>query len=185
MLPHDEKKRIARESGLFYIEGDIDWKASDFLVEEIQFFIAKGLASGKYPDLTFTIDSGGGLVEAGLSIYDTIVAYPGSTKTVVFPRAGSVATSILQAGDKRVITPNGKVLFHYMSTRMNFNILSDPDKLNGELEKLKELHESLIKTRKRLTIGREELLALYEEEAWIYLDEILSQQPVFFYRSST
>ena len=65
-------------------------------------------------DITFYINSPGGIVTDGLAIYDTMQFVKPDIQTVCTGMAASMASVLLVAGTKgkRKILPNGKVLIH-------------------------------------------------------------------------
>lgn len=72
------------------------------------------LASVSNEDITMMINSPGGSVTAGLSIYDTMCAIPCDVSTVCIGMAASMGAFLLAAGTKgkRYATPNSEVMIH-------------------------------------------------------------------------
>ncbi len=54
----------------------------------------------------------GGDVQAGMAIYQALVDHPAEITTIVDGEAASIASVILQAGDKRKISRGGMVMIH-------------------------------------------------------------------------
>jgi ATP-dependent Clp endopeptidase proteolytic subunit ClpP len=70
-------------------------------------------------ELEFVINSPGGGVHDGFALFDTLrlVAADGRrVKTIATGYAASMGGILLQAGDKRVVTPNAWVMVHEVST---------------------------------------------------------------------
>ena len=65
-------------------------------------------------DISFYINSPGGLVTAGLAIYDTMQYIRPDVSTVCIGQAASAASLLLMAGakDKRHALPNAKIMVH-------------------------------------------------------------------------
>ncbi len=65
-------------------------------------------------DIAFYINSSGGLVSAGLAIYDTMQYIRPDVSTVCIGQAASAASLLLMAGakDKRNALPNANILVH-------------------------------------------------------------------------
>lgn len=63
-------------------------------------------------EVTIYLNSGGGDVNAGLFMYDTIAKYRGHVHIHVLNRAWSMASVILQAGDLRTAEPNATIMYH-------------------------------------------------------------------------
>lgn len=69
--------------------------------------------NGLTGDLDIYINSGGGSVFSGMSIYNILNRYAGGTKTVyVDGLAGSIASVIAMAGDKIVMPKNSFLMIH-------------------------------------------------------------------------
>ena len=63
-------------------------------------------------DITIYINSPGGQVRAGLSIYDVMQAIPCKIRTVCVGTAASMAAVLFTAGDRREMLRHGELLIH-------------------------------------------------------------------------
>lgn len=63
--------------------------------------------------ITIIMNNLGGDVQHGMAIYDAIKACKSEVIIKVFGHAMSMGSIILQAADKRVMSPNSKVMIHY------------------------------------------------------------------------
>lgn len=63
-------------------------------------------------EITIYINSPGGSVSAGLTIYDVMRAIPCPIRTVCFGLAASMAAVLFAAGARREILPHGEVMIH-------------------------------------------------------------------------
>jgi ATP-dependent Clp protease protease subunit len=66
--------------------------------------------------ITIILNSPGGDVYHGLAIYDAIKACTNEVIIIVYGMAMSMGSWILQAGDRRILAPNSRVMIHYGST---------------------------------------------------------------------
>ena len=68
-------------------------------------------------DISFYINSPGGVVSAGLAIYDTMQYIRSPVSTLCIGQAASMGSLLLCAGakDKRYVTPNARVMIHQPS----------------------------------------------------------------------
>lgn len=83
-----------------------------------QFGIALAWLNAAGSDLiTVYIDSGGGDIIAGLDMYDALRASRAPTVGIVYRRANSAASVILQGCKKRQIMENAGVLIHHIRVR--------------------------------------------------------------------
>jgi ATP-dependent Clp protease protease subunit len=69
-------------------------------------------------DINFYINSPGGSVTAGLSIYDTMQFIKAPVSTIVMGQACSMGSFLAQAGEpgKRLILPNARTMIHRVSS---------------------------------------------------------------------
>lgn len=70
------------------------------------------LDSINHNEITVYINSPGGSVYAGLSIFDTMNIIESPIKTVCVGMAASMASILLTAGDKRYALPHSRVMIH-------------------------------------------------------------------------
>jgi ATP-dependent Clp endopeptidase proteolytic subunit ClpP len=68
--------------------------------------------SGNKP-ITIIMNNPGGDTYHGLAIYDAIKSCKNKVTILVYGMAMSMGAWILQAADKRILSPNSKVMFHY------------------------------------------------------------------------
>lgn len=88
---------------------NIDWGCYSRVRDSLTLLTARGS-----PRIKILIDSAGGSVDAGLSIYDTLMAYQGGADGVVVGRANSMAAILLQACKNRRCARHGSVLIHHV-----------------------------------------------------------------------
>ena len=93
---------------------DINAEEADKIVEQL--LKLDTIKSNK--DITFYINSPGGLVSAGLAIYDAMKMVKSNVKTICIGRCSSMAAVLLSGGTKgkRYITPNSEVMIHEVSS---------------------------------------------------------------------
>ncbi len=102
------------DNRIIRLNGDINTEEGDKIVEQL----LKLDATKSKKDIIFYINSPGGLVSAGLAIYDTMQMVKSNIKTVCLGRCSSMAAILLSGGTKgkRYITPNSEVMIHEMSS---------------------------------------------------------------------
>jgi ATP-dependent Clp protease protease subunit len=86
------------------------------------------------------INSDGGLIEDGYAIYNLISALPNEVEGVVIGSCHSMASIILQACDKRTITPYGSIMLHIGSAS-----IPDNHAMNVEIE-AEEMRKERLRT---------------------------------------
>ena len=91
-----------------WLTGEITSEVADAVISQILHLDAED------PDaeITMYIDSPGGSVTAGLSIYDVMQAVSADIHTVCVGTAASMAAVLFAAGDRREILRHGEVMIH-------------------------------------------------------------------------
>lgn len=94
-------------------------------------------------DITMYINSGGGSVSSGLSIYDVMNMIKSDVRTICIGCAASMASVLLINGTKgkRFILPNAEIMIHEVSS---FN-MGKFTELKDRLDHTKSLNDRLMK----------------------------------------
>lgn len=120
-----------------WLTGEITSEVADAVISQILHLDAED------PDaeITMYIDSPGGSVTAGLSIYDVMQAVSADIHTVCVGTAASMAAVLFAAGDRREILRHGEVMIHdpLVSGGISGSALTVQDKSNRLMEKRKVL----------------------------------------------
>lgn len=106
---YDLYSRLLKDRVVF-ISGAIDTNTANSIVAQLLFLEAQDRES----DIYIYISSPGGLVSAGLSIYDTMCYVEPDIVTLCYGQAASMASILLCAGTKgkRYILSNAEVMIH-------------------------------------------------------------------------
>ena len=124
-----------------WLTGEITSELADAVISQILHLDAEN------PDaeITLYIDSPGGSVTAGLSIYDVMQAVSADIHTVCVGTAASMAAVLFAAGDRREILRHGEVMIHdpLVSGGISGSALTVQDKSNRLMEKRKVLSSIL------------------------------------------
>ena len=120
-----------------WISGEINSELADAVISQILHLDAEDPAS----EITLYINSPGGSVAAGLSIYDVMQAVTASIRTVCVGTAASMAAVLFAAGNRREIMKHGEVMIHdpLVSGGISGSALTVQDKSNRLMEKRKVL----------------------------------------------
>ena len=123
-------------------------------------------------DIAFYINSPGGVVSAGLAMYDTMQYIRSPVSTVCIGQAASMGSLLLCAGakDKRYALPHSRIMVHQPSGGAQ-----------GQATDIEIQAREILKVRKRLNeiyvhhTGRtyEEVVALTDRDNWMTAEEAL------------
>ncbi|PYV13521.1 MAG: ATP-dependent Clp endopeptidase proteolytic subunit ClpP [Acidobacteria bacterium] len=106
---YDIYSRLLRDN-IIFIGTPIDDNIANLVTAQLLFLEAEDPEK----DVSLYINSPGGVVSAGLAIYDTIQFIRPDVATICIGQAASVAALLLMAGTqgKRAVLPNARVLIH-------------------------------------------------------------------------
>lgn len=106
---YDIYSRLLKE-GIVFLGGPIDDDVANLVIAQFLFL------SSEYPkkDIQLYINSPGGVVSAGLAIYDTMQFVAPDIQTICIGQAASAAAVLLAAGTKgkRFALPNSRMMIH-------------------------------------------------------------------------
>jgi len=109
---YDIYSRLLKERVIFLV-GPIDDYMANVIVAQLLFLEAENPEK----DISLYINSPGGIVTAGLAIYDTMRFIKPDVSTICVGQAASMGSFLLAAGakGKRYILPNSRVMIHQPS----------------------------------------------------------------------
>ena len=137
-------------------------------------------------DIAFYINSPGGVVTAGLAIYDTMQYIRAPVSSVCMGMAASMGSLLLTAGEKgkRFSLPNGRIMVHQPSGGAQ-----------GQATDIEIQAREILKTRQRLNeiyvkhtgqpieeiekkLERDTYMSAEEAQAFGLVDQVVEQRPV-------
>ncbi len=106
---YDIYSRLLKDR-IIFLSGEINNEMADVAVAQLLFLEAEDPDK----DIMLYINSPGGLVTAGMAIYDTMNYIKAPVSTIVIGMAASMAAVLLAAGTKgkRVALPNAEIMIH-------------------------------------------------------------------------
>lgn len=106
---YDIYSRLLKDR-IIFLSGEINNDVADVVVAQLLFLEAEDPDK----DIMLYINSSGGLVTAGMAIYDTMNYIKAPVSTIVIGMAASMAAVLLAAGTKgkRVALPNAEIMIH-------------------------------------------------------------------------
>jgi ATP-dependent Clp protease protease subunit len=121
--------------------------------------------------VTIYIHSQGGGVDAGFAIYELLRMCASPVITIGVGSVASMAALVLQAGDKRVITPNTTILLHPGSASIKGNLKD----VNAAIQDQMRLHQRFCEiVSKRSGKSLQTIITLCGAETYMDAEESLN-----------
>lgn len=178
---YDIYSRLLKDR-IILLDTDVNEHSASLIVAQLLFLESQG-----NEDINFFINSPGGVVTAGLAIYDTMQFIKPNVSTIVMGQACSMGSLLAQAGaaGKRKMLPNARHMIHQPSggargqaTDMQIQV-EEILKMKRELTQIYVKHNSKNKTFEQLTFDMERDKFMSAQEALEYglIDEIVEKRP--------
>ncbi len=155
-----DKKFI--EQRKIFLWGAVDDKTAKDITDRLMYLEA--IDPGK--DITFYINSPGGIVTSGMVIYDTMQMISSPVSTVCMGMAASMGSLLLSGGakGKRFIFPNGEVMIHQPSGGAR-GVSADLEIMAIQMQKAKELGADIL--AKNCGKTREQIMKDFDRDYWM------------------
>lgn len=174
----DIYSRLLKER-IIMLNGPVEDHMANLIVAQLLFLESENSSK----DISLFVNSPGGVVTAGMSIYDTMQFIKPDVSTFVMGQACSMGSLLAQAGapGKRKMLPNARHMIHQPSggargqaTDMQIQV-EEILKMKKELTGIYEKHNSKGKTFEQLSADMERDKFMSAEEALEYglIDEII------------
>ena len=178
---YDIYSRLLKDR-IVMLDTDVNEHTASLLVAQLLFLESQG-----NEDITMFINSPGGVVTAGMAIYDTMQFIKPDVSTVVMGQACSMGSLLATAGaaGKRKMLPNARHMIHQPSggaggqaTDMEIQV-EEILKMKKNLTQIYVNHNSKGKTYDEFKNDMERDKFMSAEEALEYglIDEIISKRP--------
>jgi ATP-dependent Clp protease protease subunit len=176
---YDIFSRLLKERIIFMI-GQVEERMANLIVAQLLFLEAENSEK----DISLYINSPGGVVTAGMSIYDTMQFIKPDVSTICMGQAASMGSLILTAGakGKRFSLPSSRIMIHQLSGGYQGQA-SDIDihakealKLKDKLNKVMAKHTGQkVETIEKDT-DRDNFFSAKEAVNYGLIDEVLTQR---------
>ncbi len=177
---YDIYSRLLKDR-IVILDTDVNEHSASLIVAQLLFLESQGKE-----DITFFINSPGGIVTAGMAIYDTMQFIRPDVSTVVMGQACSMGSLLAQAGTpgKRKMLPNARHMIHQPSggargqaTDMQIQV-EEILKMKKTLTEIYVKHNSKGKTYEQLLADMERDKFMSAQEALEYglIDEIVTNR---------
>jgi ATP-dependent Clp protease protease subunit len=167
--------RLLRER-IIFLNGPIDDGVSALVCAQLLFLESENPKK----EISLYINSPGGMVTAGMAIYDTMQYIKSPVATLCMGMAASMGSFLLMAGEagQRVALPNARIMLHQPSGGFR-----------GQASDIERHAEDIIKTKRRLneiyakhcnqpievverTLDRDHFMDADEAKAWGIVDHV-------------
>lgn len=173
--------RLLRER-IIFLTGPIDDGVASLVCAQLLFLEAENPTK----DISIYINSPGGLVTAGLAMYDTMQYIRPQVSTVCIGQAASAGSLLLMAGaeGKRYSLPNSKIMIHqpsggYSGQATDFEIHAK--EIIATRRRLNELYvKHCGRTLEEVEQGmeRDNFMTATEAKDWGLVDKVMESRPV-------
>ena len=171
--------RLLRERIIFMV-GPVDDTSASLVVAQLLFLEA----DNPKKEIAMYINSPGGVVSAGLSIYDTMQFIRPKVTTMCVGQAASMGSLLLTAGEKgmRYSLPNSRVMLHQPSGGFQGQAsdiqrhAEDIMKVKRRLNEIYVLHTGQSYETIERTLDRDHFMSAEEAKAFGIIDEVMSKR---------
>lgn len=155
-----DKKFI--EQRKIFLWGAVDDKSAKDITNRLMYLEA--IDPGK--EITFYINSPGGVVTSGMVIYDTMQMISSPVSTVCMGMAASMGSILLSGGEKgkRFIFPNGEVMIHQPSGGGQ-GVSADLEIMAIQMQKVKEMGAEIL--GKNCGKTKEQIMKDFDRDYWM------------------
>ena len=177
---YDLPSRLLRER-IIFVTGQVEATMAASICMQLLFLEAENPKK----EIAMYINSPGGVVTSGLSIYDTMQFIRPKVSTLCTGQAASMGSLLLTAGEKdmRFILPNARVLLHQPSGGFQGQA-SDIERHAEDIVKLKRrLNEIYVKHTGRdydtieRTLDRDFMMTATEAQQFGLVDKVIDKRP--------
>jgi ATP-dependent Clp protease, protease subunit len=177
---YDIYSRMLKER-IIFLTGPVEDHMATLVVAQLLFLEAENPKK----EIAMYINSPGGVVSAGLSIYDTMQFIKPAVSTTVIGQAASMGSLLLTAGEKgmRFSLPNARVMVHQPSGGFQGQA-SDIERHAQDIIKIKRrLNEIYVKHTGQdydsieRTLDRDHFMTAQEAKDFGVIDEVIEKRP--------
>ncbi|MEB2846140.1 ATP-dependent Clp endopeptidase proteolytic subunit ClpP [Rhizobiales bacterium RZME27] len=176
---YDIFSRLLKER-IIFVTGPVEDQMASLVCAQLLFLEAENPKK----EIALYINSPGGVVTAGMSIYDTMQFIKPAVSTLCIGQAASMGSLLLCAGEKgmRFAMPNSRIMVHQPSGGFQGQA-SDIERHARDILKMKKrLNEVYVKHTGRTyeevekTLDRDHFMDAEEAQAWGVVDKILTSR---------
>jgi len=176
---YDIYSRLLKERIIFLV-GPVEEHMANLVVAQLLFLEAENPDK----DISLYINSPGGVITAGMAIYDTMQFIKPDVSTICMGQAASMGAFLLTAGTKgkRFALPNSRVMIHqplggFQGQATDIDIHArEVLKLRDQLNTLMAKHTGQPKERIEQDTDRDNFFSAEEAREYGLIDEVISRR---------
>lgn len=176
---YDIFSRLLKER-IIFLAGPVHDGMSSLIVAQLLFLEAENPSK----EISMYINSPGGVVTSGLSIYDTMQYIKPKVSTLCIGQAASMGSLLLTAGEKgmRFSLPNSRIMVHqpsggYQGQATDIMIHArETQKLKDRLNTIYERHTGQAIDAVEAALERDNFMSAEDAKAWGLIDEIVENR---------
>ncbi len=176
---YDIYSRLLKER-IIFLSGPVHDGMSTLICAQLLFLEAENPSK----EISMYINSPGGVVTSGLSIYDTMQYIKPKVSTLVIGQAASMGSLLLTAGEKgmRFSLPNSRVMVHqpsggYQGQATDIMIHArETEKLKRRLNEIYVKHTGQDLATVELALERDNFMSAEDAKEWGLIDDILADR---------
>lgn len=176
---YDIYSRLLKERIIFLV-GPIEDHMANLVVAQLLFLEAENPDK----DINLYINSPGGVITAGMSIYDTMQFIKPNVSTMCIGQAASMGAFLLNAGaeGKRLALPNARVMIHqplggFQGQASDIDIhAKEMLKVKRKMNELMAKHSGQPIEKVEQDTDRDHFLSAEEAKAYGIIDEVVNQR---------
>jgi ATP-dependent Clp protease, protease subunit len=176
---YDIYSRLLKER-IIFLAGPVHDGMSSLICAQLLFLEAENPSK----EISMYINSPGGVVTSGLSIYDTMQYIRPKVSTLVIGQAASMGSLLLQAGEKgmRFSLPNSRIMVHqpsggYQGQATDIMIHAQETlKLKRRLNEIYVRHTGNTYDTVEAALERDNFMSAEDAKSWGLIDEILDSR---------
>jgi ATP-dependent Clp protease protease subunit len=177
---YDIYSRLLKER-IIFLSGPVHDGMATLICAQLLFLEAENPSK----EIAMYINSPGGVVTSGLSIYDTMQYIKPKVSTLVIGQAASMGSLLLTAGEKgmRFSLPNSRVMVHQPSGGYQGQVTDiliharEVESLKRRLNEIYVKHTGNDYETVEAGLERDNFMSPEEAKAWGLIDEILESRP--------
>jgi ATP-dependent Clp protease, protease subunit len=178
---YDIYSRLLKER-IIFLTGAVYDQVSSLICAQLLFLESEN----PNKDISFYINSPGGVVSAGLAIYDTMQYIRSPVSTVCIGMAASMGSLLLTAGakGKRFALPNARVMVHQPSGGAQGQATDIEIQAREILELRKRLNQIYVRHTGQpveaieAKLERDSYMSAEEARDWGLIDQVVTERPV-------